>query len=110
MPSSLPQVAAALQHVLTAVPERHARGSGFTRRAAKLSAAVFVQTLVLGWLGNPPASLSELTQVAAKLGTTVSPQGLAQRFTPAAAALLREVLAAAAAQVVTAEPAATEVL
>ena len=108
--SSLPQVAAALQHALTEVPEERARSSGFCQRRSKLTAAVFVQTLVLGWLGNPRASLSELTQVAAKLGATVSAQALAQRFTAAAAALLQEVLAAAVAQAVAAEPVATAVL
>ena len=110
MPSSLPQVADALQHVLTEVPDRLARPSGFRRRAGKLTAAVFVQALVLGWLGNPRASLSELAQVAAKLGVAVSPQALAQRFTAQAAGLLEGVLAAAVAQVVAAEPATPELL
>jgi hypothetical protein len=108
--SSLPQVAAALQRVLTEVPEGLARPTGFCQRASKLTAAVFVQTLVLGWLGNPQASLSELTQVAAKLGATLSPQALAQRFTAEAAALLEGVLAAAVEQAVAAEPAAVELL
>ena len=110
MPSSLPQVADAMQHVLTAVPEALARSSGFCRRRSKLGAAVFVQTLVLGWLGAPQASLSELAQVAAKLGAPVSPQALAQRFTAEAAALLRGVLEAAVAQVVATEPAAVDLL
>jgi hypothetical protein len=108
--ASLPQVATALQHVLVVVPAQVARTSGFCRRASRVTAAVFVQTLVLGWLGDPQASLSQLTQVAAKLGVTCSPQALAQRFSPAAAGLLQEVLAAAVAQVVAAEPVAIAVL
>lgn len=108
--SSLPQVADALQHVVSEVPERLARPTGFCQRASKLPAAVFVQALVLGWLGNPAASLSQLAQVAAKRGVVLSPQALAQRFTPAAAALLAGVLAAAVEQIVAAEPVAVEVL
>jgi hypothetical protein len=110
VPSSLPQVAAALQHVLAEAPEALARASGFRRRRSKLTAALFVQTLVLGWLGSPQASLSELAQVAAKLGVALSPQALAQRFTAPAAALLEGVLAAAVAQAIAAEPVAVAVL
>ena len=110
MPSSLPQVAAALQQALTAAPERLARPSGFCRRRSKLTAALFVQTVVLGRLGNPAASLSELTQVAAKLGVVLSPQGLAQRFTAEAAALLKGALEAAVAQVIAADPVALPLL
>lgn len=100
--SSLAQVARAMQRVLTEVAEEEARTCGFVRRRRCWSGASFVQTLVLGWLGEPAASLSALTQIAAKLGVRVSPQGLAQRFGPAAAALLERVLAAAIGQVVAA--------
>jgi hypothetical protein len=110
MATSLPQIATALQRVLTEVPAELARASGFCQRRSKLTAAVFVQTLVLGWLGSPAATLSELTQVAAKLGVSVSPQGLTQRFGPAAAALLERVLSAAIEQVVAAEAVAVPLL
>jgi hypothetical protein len=59
---------------------------------------------VLGWLGAPAASLVQLTQTAAALGVRLSPQGLAKRFTPAAARLLDAVLAAAVEQAVAASP------
>jgi hypothetical protein len=108
--SSLAQVASALQVVLTVVAEEAARQSGFVRRVRQWTGATFVQTLVLGWLGNPRASLSELTQVAAKLGVAVSPQALAQRFGPAAAVLLARVLSAAVEQVITAAPVAVPLL
>jgi Transposase DDE domain len=107
---SLPQVAAALQHVLTAVPAAAARASGFCRRRSKLTAAVFVQALVLGWLARPEATLGELAQTAAKLGVSVSPQGLDQRFGPEAAELLETVLAAAVATLVAAQPVAIPLL
>jgi hypothetical protein len=108
--SSLPQVAAALQHVLTTVAEAAAREVGFVQRVRKWSGATFVQTLVLGWLGNPTATLGELTQVAAKLGVGVSPQGLTRRFGPEAAAVLERVLSAAIAQVIAAEAVAVPLL
>ena len=110
MATSLPQIATALQRVLTEVPTEVARASGFCRRRSKLTAAVFVQTLVLGWLGSPAATLSMLTQVAAKLGVSVSPQGLTQRFGREAAALLEQVLAAAIGQMVAAEAVAVPLL
>ena len=108
--SSLTQVAAALQTVLGEVADAAAREVGFVRRVRKWTGALFVQTLVLGWLGNPGASLSDLTQVAAKLGIAVSPPGLAQRFDRRAAALLERVLAAAIEQVIAADPVAIPLL
>jgi hypothetical protein len=108
--SSLAQVATALQYVLTGVADAAAREVGFVQRVRKWTGALFVQTLVLGWLGNPAASLSELTQVAAKLGVAVSPQGLAQRFNRKAAMLLERVLTAAIEQVIAAEPVAIPLL
>ena len=108
--SSLPQVAAAIQTVLTDVPEAVARTSGFLRRRSKLTPARFVQTLVLGWWQHPAATLTQLCQMAAALGVGISPQGLDQRFTKAAAALLRDRLETAVGQAITAEPVATEVL
>lgn len=108
--SSLPQVAVALQHVLTAVPETLARSSGFCRRRSKLTAALFVQTVVLGWLAHPTGTLHRLTQRAADRGVSLSPQGLAQRFTPAAAELLQGVLEAAVQQVIVANPVAAGLL
>lgn len=101
--SSLAQVARAMEQVLTEEAEAAARACGFVRRVRKWTGASFVQTLVLGWWGNPTASLSELTQVAVKRGARVSPQALAQRFGPAAAALLETVLGAAVGRTIAAD-------
>ncbi len=60
-----------------------------------MTAAAVVRALVLGWWAHPAGAPHRLTQAAAMLGATLSPQGLAQRFTPAAAALLDGVPAAA---------------
>ena len=110
MATSLPHIAAALQRVLSGVPDELAQATGFRRRRSKVTAELFVQTLVLGWLAHPTGSLHRLTQAAAMLGLTVSPQGLVQRFTPAAAALLDGVLEAALQEVVTAAPVAAGLL
>jgi hypothetical protein len=107
---SLPQVAAAMEHVLTEVADAAAAEVGFVRRRRVLTGALFVQALVLGFLGRPAATLHQLTQALAARGAAISPQGLAQRFGPEAAALLARVLAAAVAAPVRADPAAVALL
>jgi hypothetical protein len=99
------ETATALQRIWIGV-EALARATGFVQRRAKLSGVQFVQTLVFGWLADPDIPLAGLCQVAATLGVRISPQGLAQRFTPQAADLLRRVLAQALATLsqVRAEP------
>jgi hypothetical protein len=99
-------VARALQPLLTTTAEAAAAESGFVRRVRRVTGATFVQALVLGWLGRPDASLSELAQAAATCGLAISPQGLARRFTEAAADCLRRVLGAALGVLVAAEAAA----
>jgi hypothetical protein len=107
---SLPQVSAAMEHVLTAVADEAAAAVGFVRRRRVLTGALFAQALVLGWLARPAATLHQLTQAVAARGGAISPQGLAQRFGPEAAALLERVLAAAVAAPVRADPAAVPLL
>lgn len=102
--TTIPQLAAVMQAVLDDFPQTVARSSGFTRRVSKFSATAFVQACVFGWLSNPQATLENLAQTALTLDVPISPQGLDARFTPAAAKLLQEVLAATIRQVVLAEP------
>jgi hypothetical protein len=98
--SIITEVAGALQHVLATVANDTARTTHFTRRQSKCSGAVFVQSLVFGWLANPAASLHELSQTAAAVGVRLSPQALDQRFTSQAAAYLQAVLQQAVQQAV----------
>lgn len=86
------------------------RETGFVRRQSKLSGPLFAQTTVFGWLNDPQASLEVLSQTAAALGVDITPQGLDQRFTPEAAAFLKEVLSNAVAEVVAADPVAIPLL
>jgi hypothetical protein len=87
-----------------------ARETGWVRRRSKLTGALFLQTLVLGWLRAPAASLETLCQTAASLGVAISPQGLDQRFSPRAAAWLEAVLDAAVQAVLATEPVAIPLL
>jgi hypothetical protein len=102
--SSVPRVASALQRTLLTVPAALERETGFCQRRSKCSGALFVQTLVFGFLAEPHPSLFTLTTTAAQRGVLLSPQGLDQRFTPAGARLLEGVLTALATEVIAADP------
>src|SRR5262245_45995244 len=107
---TIPQLSAALRATLQECATAQAHASGFTQRRSKLTGAAFVQTLVWGWLAQPQASLTTLTQMAAAVGVAISPQGLAQRFTRRGAALLEQVLQATVQQLLEAEPVAIPLL
>jgi len=55
--SILSQVSQAIQSVLTDVADEVARATGFIKRQVKVTGSNFCQTLVIGWLGNPEATL-----------------------------------------------------
>jgi hypothetical protein len=101
--TSIAEVATHLQALLTDVARQAGPQSGFVQRRSKLGGAEWVQTLVFGFLANPQASLEELAQTAAAAGVHISPQGLADRFSPAAAECLRQVLTQAVHQAVRAQ-------
>lgn len=108
--TTVPQLAQTLQTVFTTTADVAARTTGFVQRHSKLSGATFVQALVFGWLANPHASIAGLAQAAAVAGVAISPQGIDQRCTEAAAAFLEEVLSAAVQAVIAAEPVAIPLL
>lgn len=108
--TTIPQVAAIMQELLTTEADRIAGETDFVRRSSKLGGAEFCQTLVFGWLANPAATLEELAQTAAALGVTITAQGLDNRFTAPAAACLRQVLECAIGQVVCAQAPAVPLL
>src|ERR671934_207828 len=108
--TTVPQLADVLQTVLTTTADALARTTGFVQRHSKLTGAAFVQALVFGWLANPHATLEALAQAAAAVGVAISPQGLDQRCTEAAAAFLEQVLAAAVQAVIAADPVAIPLL
>jgi hypothetical protein len=100
----------AMRYVLTTVADQAGRATGCIQRQRKLSGATLCQTLVLGWLAKPAATLDALCQMAAACGVRITPQGLDQRFTPALAALLKQVLDAAIEQVLRTHPVAIPLL
>src|SRR5262247_4307153 len=108
--TTIPQVAHAMREILTTTAAEAGRATRFVQRTSPLNGATFSQTLVFGFLGNPQATLEELTQTAAALGIEISPQALDQRFTASAAACLQQVLLTAIARVITAEPVAIPLL
>jgi hypothetical protein len=108
--TTIPQVARAMREMLTTVAEVAARTTGFVRRRSPLSGATFSQTLVFGFLAHPQASLEELAQTAATLGVPITPQALEQRFTPAAATCLAQILSAAITRGIAAAPVASPLL
>jgi hypothetical protein len=107
---TIPQVAQAMQDVLTKEADRAGRQTGFVQRESKVSGSIFTQTLVFGLQANPQATLENLTQTSAALGVQLSPQGLDQRFTQEAAQCLEQVLTAAIRTVVTSDPVAIPLL
>ena len=107
---TIAKVATAMQTVLTTTADQAARATGCVQRVREFTGATFVQTLVFGWLDDPDASLAQLCQVAATRGVTITPQGLAPRFTEQAAACLQQVLEAALRVVIASEPAALPLL
>ncbi len=107
---SVAQVIDSMQDVLTTVADQAARETQFVKRTSKLSGAAFTQTTVFGWWQEPQARLEQLAQTATALGTPITAQGLDQRFTPEAAACLKQVLDEAVQRVVTADAVAIPLL
>ncbi len=103
-------VAVAMHVVLNSVAHDLGRATGFVQRDSKLTGASFVQTMVFTYLADPNASLADLTQTAAAVGVDITPAGLTQRCTEAAATLLHRVLAAAIQRVLVADPLAIPIL
>ena len=66
--TTIPQVARTMREILTTTADEAGRATRFVQRTSPLGGATFSQTLVFGFLGNPQASLEELTQTAATLG------------------------------------------
>lgn len=104
------QIADAMQDVLTTVADDAAHETEFVQRPSKMTGALFVQTLVFGFLANPRATLDELARTAAVFGLSISAPGLFQRLGDKAAACLQQVLADATQLVIAADPAAVPLL
>src|SRR5262249_28545279 len=107
---SVRQISTAMQTLLTTRANELARETGFVRRASKLTGAQFAQTVIFGWLSAPQATIQQLAQMASTVGVAISPQGLDQRFTPAAVQFLARLLEAAVQHLVATDPVAIPLL
>jgi hypothetical protein len=110
--STIPQVSQAMQTVLTTAAQQADAKLHYTKRPdrAKFSASTLVQTLVLGWLAHPDATVEQLSQSAARVGVEASPQAIDQRFTFATANLLQIVLSEAMHQAISSDGVAIPIL
>jgi hypothetical protein len=108
--ATVPHVAQEVRHLLTTSATQAGIESGFVKRESKLNGATFVETLVLGWMAQPEARLEELAQMAANVGVVISAQALDQRFGPAGAECLRQVLSAGVRQQMQASEAMSSLL
>jgi Transposase DDE domain len=66
-----------------------ARDTRFVQRNSPLTGRMFLQALVVGFLKYPQASLNQLAQECARLGFSISPQGLHERINDRSQAFLR---------------------
>jgi|SRR5436190_5558292 len=64
----------------------------FVRRDSKLTAQLFVKTLVLGCLSNPEITLEGMCQFLKEKGVSITKQGLDQRFNSQATILMENLL------------------
>jgi len=81
-----------MQQLLGERAEELGRETGFVQRASKMSGAVFAQTMVMGCLEKPEATLGELVQSSAEAGVVISEAGLQQRLTRRAVAFMEALL------------------
>jgi hypothetical protein len=108
--TTLPHLATALHSVFTFTADAAARTSGFIKRVRAFTGSQFVHTLVGTYLCSPAATTEDFVATAAELGVSISPQGFAARFSPAAVRFLEQVFAAALQQLISSSPRAIPIL
>jgi DDE family transposase len=90
---SIGELHPALHDLFGDAADHLARATGFCRRARRLTGPAFARALVFALLEAPDSTLGDFAEFAAdELGLEVSPQAFDQRFTPAAADFLRDLL------------------
>lgn len=110
MKGTIAQVSKKIQSILCQTAAKVATECGLIQRQRKVSGPNLCQTLVLGWLSNPEATLEELCQTGAAVGLEISPQGLDQRFTKETSEFLRRMLEEMVTVMVSVDPVATPLL
>jgi hypothetical protein len=69
-----------IQTFFTHTAQQVARSFSFVERVSKLTGVLFLQTMTFGFLDEPEASLSELTETSLGLGVRITTQGLQTRI------------------------------
>jgi len=110
MKGTIAQVSKTMQSILYRTAHEVAAECGVVKRQRKVNGANLCQTLILGWLSNPAATLEELCQTGAAVGLEISPQGLDQRFTKETGVFLQRMLEEAIAVTFSVEPVETALL
>ena len=82
------------QMILSELPTKESLASKFVKRQSKMTGERFVQTMVLGSLEQPDASLNDFCKVSADLGVPITAPGLDQRINEEAVLMLQEILQA----------------
>jgi hypothetical protein len=98
-----------VQKVLAQASEEAGRETGFVQRQSKVTAAKFVQMMVLSCWERNCVSLGDMVDVGETLGVEVSAAGLDQRIDEEAVVLLQRVLRTALAQPAVGEAGACEI-
>lgn len=86
------------QMLLSETASKESVASRFVKRRSKMTGELFVQTLVLGSIERPDASLTDFIKVSADLGVTITAPGLDQRINQEAVVMMQELLQATVAQ------------
>lgn len=107
---TITEISQAMQQILTTDANRLARETKLIQRQRKVTGAKLSQTLVLGWLEQPEARLSDLSVMGEAVGLSITPQGLDQRFTPEACDFMEALLQRTLQYVCRVEPVAIPLL
>jgi len=92
MSKNITRIAVGLQGLFGEKADQMARETGFIQRQVTVKGSGFVQALVFGFLGNPELTYGGMSQSAATVGMTISPQGIEQRFTDQAVGFMERML------------------
>ena len=109
--SSIAQASSAMEHILKGVAKAIERETGFVQRStAQLDGPGFAQMAVWTWVDTPDASYSQMQQVAASLGVSVSVQAIAQRFGKESVTFMQRLLHEAVGEVLCSDARVPELL
>lgn len=89
---SIGDLSRSLRRTLCETTEEAAHAHGCVQRKRAFDGATLLQTVILGFLENPDATLRDLCVMAQRRGVTISPQGMSQRFSKELALALQTVL------------------